>query len=424
MAAMLRRIVIALLLAVSALLVTLPSIAQSDHGVDVVVVSGSLDGRLTDFVIDAIATSDAQVVVLQLDSGATLNGDIDALLELVSDAPVPIAVFAGPDPATVSGGALRLLATAPIKGAAPGVELGPASPTRAGGADDAADIAASHPNLPPELISGATAVVDDFGGFLDMVEPSIGQFVVGLNGREVTIEGTPKVLSTSREVVEDGVVSVRPSVGVTFIEPGLVDATLRLGVGPEAAFFFLVVGLSLMVFEFYAAGPGVAAAVAVICLLLGGYGISVLPVRWWAVALVPAGLALYTIDFQRNDLGWKSILGTISLMTGGLFFTDAAPQIVQTWWIVLIIVLGAALWFGFALTTIVRSRFSTQTIGRDHLVGRTGTADTAIAPEGTVLVDGAKWRARSTRVSGIEAGDVVQVVAVEGIVLDVDPVSE
>jgi membrane-bound serine protease (ClpP class) len=91
---------------------------------------------------------------------------------------------------------------------------------------------------------------------------------------------------------------------------------------------------------------------------------------------------------------------------------------------VLIIVLGAALWFGFALTTIVRSRFSTQTIGRDHLVGRTGTADTAISPEGTVLVDGAKWRARSTRVSGIEAGDEVQVVAVEGVVLEVDPVSE
>jgi membrane-bound serine protease (ClpP class) len=424
MAAVLRRIAIALFLAVSAALVAFPAAAHSEHGIDVVVVSGSLEGRLTDFVIDAISSSEAQVVVLQLDSAATLNGDVDALLDLVSDPPVPIAVFAGPDPATVSGGALRLLATAPIRGAAPGVELGPASPTRAGGDDDAAAIAAAHPDLPSELISGAAAVLDDLGGFLDLVEPSIGQFVVGLDGHEVMIDGSSKVLSTATEVVEDGVVSVRPSVGVTFIEPGLVDATLRVGVGPESAFFFLVVGLSLMVFEFYAAGPGVAAAVAAVCLLLGGYGISVLPVRWWAVALVPAGLALYTVDFQRNDLGWKSILGTISLMMGGLFFTDAAPQIVQTWWIVLIIVLGAALWFGFALTTIVRSRFSTQTIGRDHLVGRTGMADTAISPEGTVLVDGAKWRARSTRVSGIEAGDTVAVVAVEGVVLEVDPVSE
>jgi membrane-bound serine protease (ClpP class) len=185
-----------------------------------------------------------------------------------------------------------------------------------------------------------------------------------------------------------------------------------------------MVGFSLVAFEFYAVGPGAAAAVGVVSLLLGGYGISVLPVRWWAVALIPVGLLLYTVDFQRNDLGWKSLLGTGALISAGLFFTDAAPQIVQTWWIVLIIVLGTAMWFGFALTTIVRSRFSTQTIGRDHLIGRMGTAETAIAPDGTVVVEGAKWQARSTRVSGIEAGDRVEVVAVEGVVLEVDPLSE
>jgi membrane-bound ClpP family serine protease len=83
--------------------------------------------------------------------------------------------------------------------------------------------------------------------------------------------------------------------------------------------------------------------------------------------------------------------------------------------------MGTALWFGFALTTVVRARFSTQTIGRDHLIGRSGIADTAIAPEGTVTLDGARWRARSTRGSGIAAGDPVIVKAVEGVVLEVDP---
>ncbi len=421
---MLRRFFISLVVAVSAFLVGLPAWAGGDDGIDVVVVAGSLDGRLTDFVIGAIESSDAQVVVLQIDSAATLDGDITGLLELVSDPPLPIAAYGGPDPARVSGGALRLLSSAQIAGAAPGVLLGPAAPTHAGAADDSDAIRAADPDLPELLVSGSVSVADDFDGFLDLVEPSIGQFVVGLDGREVVVAGSPVVLHTAVEEVVDGISGVRPSVNVRFIEPGLIDATIRLGVGPEAAFFFLVVGLSLAAFEFYAAGPGAAAAVAVVCLLLGGYGISVLPVRWWAVALVPFGLLLYTIDFQRNDLGWKSILGTGALLFAGLFFTDAAPQIVQTWWIVLIIVLGTALWFGFALTTIVRSRFATQTIGRDHLVGRIGAADTAITPDGTVVVDGARWRARSTRVSGIEAGDQVEVVAVEGIVLEVEPVSK
>jgi len=417
----LRRLLVTSVFATSAILAGLPALAHGDQGIDVVVVSGSLDGRLINFVIDAIEDSDAEVVVLQIDSAATLNGDFDELLELVTDPPTPVAVYAGPAPARVSGGALRLLAAAPIAGAAPGVVLGPAVPTRAGASDDAAAIWAAHPDLPEELVAGSASVVDDFDGFLDLVEPSIGQFVVGLHDRAVIIDGAPVNLETAVAVIGDGVVNLRPSGEVTFIEPGLIDATLRLGIGPEAAFFFLMVGFSLVAFEFYAVGPGAAAAVGVVSLLLGGYGISVLPVRWWAVALIPVGLLLYTIDFQRNDLGWKSLLGTGALISAGLFFTDAAPQIVQTWWIVLIIVLGTALWFGFALTTIVRSRFSTQTIGRDHLVGRIGTADTAIAPDGTVVVDGAKWQARSTRVSGIEAGDRVEVVAVEGVVLEVDP---
>lgn len=422
---MARRLLIPLLIVVSASLAANPARADGDGGgIDVVVVSGSLDGRLTDFVIDAIATSEARVVVLQIDSGATLNGDIETLLDLVADPPVPVAVYAGPDPATVSGGALRVLAAAPIAGAAPGVVLGPAAPTRAGRSDDSLTVSEAHPDLPDTLVSSSVSVEDDLGGFLDLVEPSIGQFVVALDGRDVTIDGEPRVLATAVEDVEDGVTRLAPLGEVTFIEPGLVDTTLRLGVGPEAAFFFLVVGLSLVVFEFYAAGPGAAAVVAVICLLLAGYGIAVLPVRLWAVALVPAGLALYTVDFQRNDLGWKSVLGTGALTAAGLFFTDAAPQMVQTWWIVVLVVIGTGLWFGFALTTVVRSRFATQTIGRGHLIGRKGTADTAISPDGTVLVEGARWRARSTRLSGIEAGDRVEVTAVEGTVLEVEPVGK
>jgi membrane-bound serine protease (ClpP class) len=413
------RLASTLLLAFCALLLAQPALADDAPTAEVVVVSGSLDSRLVDFVIGAIEDSDAGVVVIQLDSAATLDGDIDSLVELVSDPPVPVAVYAGPDPATVSGGALRLLAAAPISGAAPGVVLGPAVPTRAGGTPDTDEVSQAHPDIPEQALEASVVVTDDLGGFLDLVEPSIGQFVVGLDGITVRVAGTEVVLATAGVDAETG--NTIPGGPVTFVEPGLIDTTLRLGVGPEVAFFFIVAGLSLAVFEFYAAGPGVAAAFAAVCLLLGGYGIAVLPVQWWAVALVPFGIGLYTIDFQRNDLGWKSLVGTAALLVGGLAFTDAAPQLVQTWWIVLVIVVGTALWFGFALTTVVRSRFSTQTIGRDHLVGRVGVAETAVAPDGIVSLDGARWSARSTRGSGIAAGDEVEVQAVEGIILEVDP---
>lgn len=419
-----RRLILPLLFTLFGVALAVPAAAGGDTGVDVVVVDGFLDGRMADFVIGSIEDSDAQVIVVQLDSAATLDGDIDALVAAVEAAPMPIAVYAGPDPARVSGGAIRLLAAADIAGAAPRVVLGPASPTKAGAAPDDAAIAAAHPDLPSEVIGGSVVVDGDLDGFLAFVTPSIGQFVVGLDGFVVLHDDARVVIETAVEEDVDGVTRIVPSVPVTFVEPGIIDRTIRLGATPEAAFFFLVAGFALAAFEFYAVGPGMAAATAAVLLLLGGYGVAILPVRWWAVALVPAGLLLYAIDFQRNDLGWKSILGTGTLVAGGLWFTDAAPQIEQSWWVVVLVVLFAALWFGFALTTVVRARFSTQTIGRDHLVGLTGTAATSIEPEGLVLVDGARWRARSSRASGISDGDPIRVTAVEGIVLEVEPASD
>ena len=88
----------------------------------------------------------------------------------------------------------------------------------------------------------------------------------------------------------------------------------------------------------------------------------------------------------------------------------------------MLIVVAVALFFLFAMTTVVRARFSTPTIGREHLVGKVGTAETAVAPEGIVLVDGARWKANSRRASGIDPGDQVTVAAVEGFILEVDPV--
>ena len=92
-----------------------------------------------------------------------------------------------------------------------------------------------------------------------------------------------------------------------------------------------------------------------------------------------------------------------------------------TWWIVLVVVAGMALFYGVALTTIVRSRFSTTTIGRENLIGKTGTAETSFDPEGIVVVDEARWRGRSHREAGVQAGDDVEVTGVDGIILDIVP---
>jgi len=73
------------------------------------------------------------------------------------------------------------------------------------------------------------------------------------------------------------------------------------------------------------------------------------------------------------------------------------------------------------MPAMVRSRFSTPTIGRQSLIGRMGVAESGVDPEGTVRVDGAPWRARTNRATPIPAGELVRVVAIDGLLLEVEP---
>jgi len=74
------------------------------------------------------------------------------------------------------------------------------------------------------------------------------------------------------------------------------------------------------------------------------------------------------------------------------------------------------------MPTMVRTRFSTPTIGRGWMVGETGSAVERLAPNGTVTVREAVWRARTNRATPLEPGDEIRVVAVDGLWLEVEPI--
>jgi membrane-bound serine protease (ClpP class) len=409
------RLVRALLIVAFLLPMGVASGQEGSGSIDVVVVGGPMDHRTVEFVTAAIADSRADLVILQLDVEAVLDGDLDGLVAAIKASPVPVAAWVGPSPATLQGGAVDLFAAAAVRGAAPGVSIGRARPAVAGG--DPGEAAGDWPaGYATELVR---VTAPDL--LVDLVAPSIGQFVVGLDDRVVTAGGASITLDTARTEVVDGETRVVPAVPVRFISEGPIDRVLHAAVRPEAAFFFLMIGLALIAFEFWAAGPGLAAATGAGCLLLAGYGMAVMPTWWPAPVMVVAGVLLYLADLQRNDLRWLSLLGTGLLLFAGLRFVDGAPHLTAVWWVVVLVVTGTGLFFGFALTTVVRARFSTTTIGRDRLIGRGGVALVAVAPEGEVEIDGARWRARSTRRSGIGPGDAVVVTRIDGVVLEVDP---
>ena len=92
-----------------------------------------------------------------------------------------------------------------------------------------------------------------------------------------------------------------------------------------------------------------------------------------------------------------------------------------SWVTLLVAFVGVALTFLAGMPSMVRTRFSTPTIGREWMVGELGRAVTAVSPDGVVQIREALWRASTNRATPIEELDRVRVVGIDGRVLEVEP---
>ena len=268
-------------------------------------------------------------------------------------------------------------------------------------------------------LSGKTALADKL---IDGVQPTVGQFIVGLNGRVLHTATGDVRMSTSTVV---GVGTNRRTQTNQDVSFRKLDLTQQL-----AHTLGHAVGRVLPVRR----GPVVDA----VRVLHGRrrhrrassarsrssarcFGFSHLPVAPWAIGLLVFGIFGLAIDLQAGGLGPWTFIGGGALIAGSIWLYDGASALDPAWWI-LVLVCGATLLFVLSgMTAMVRSRFSTPTIGREELIGEMGVAEVGVDPDGVVRVRDALWRARTNRATPIAAGEAVRVVAVEGVLLEVEP---
>ena len=367
--------------------------------VDVIEVDGLIDAVLVDFISDAIVESErgeAAALVLQVDStgGVAPDASIDRIIGRVRTASVPVTVWVGGSGSPRAyGDAFRVAEAAAVVGVAPGARLGPRSPGLRG----------------PDALRQKVA---------DVNAPTLGDLLVELDGRR----WSGGEIDVPTEIVrrEGRPPQRRPLVEVRFAKPDLLASLLHGVATPSVAYMLLVVGLLLLVFEFFTAGVGVAAGVAVLVLGLAAYGLGELPTRLSAVLLIAVGVLGYSIDIQAGAPRTWTVVGTVALAVGSVRLYDGLSVPL---WIMAVVLAGTALAMVSGMPAMVRTRFSTPTIGRESMIGDTGVALDQVAPEGRVEVRGAQWRARTNRATPVEAGEVIRVVGIDGLVLEVEPES-
>lgn len=432
-------------LVVTGLLVLLvsPVGAQSDPAttIDVVEVKGVIDPPTAEYLTARLQGGErdgVQAIVIQLDTPGGLDVAMRDIIQQMLDSDVPIAVWIAPRGARAASAGTFITYAADLAFMAEATEIGAATPINLAG-DTSDTLAAKATNDAAAFITelaresgrdvewaesavreaasiGATEAVER--GVVNGSASSLGDLLRALDGNEVELPDG----SVTLETWDEG--AGAPSVTVRFQQMNLVQRLLHAVAQSEVAFLLLLIGMYGLIFEIYNPGIGLAGIIGGVSLLLGLYGLSVLPTNWVGVLLVVSGVVFFVVDVHTAGLGVFTVGGIAALLTGALMlFAGAAPALRIDLWVIGAALAGTLIFFISVMTAALRVRLRRPITGQEGIIGQIAEARTDIAPEGTVFTNGTLWRAR-TMETGIAAGSKVEVKATEGLVLLVEPIHE
>jgi membrane-bound serine protease (ClpP class) len=165
--------------------------------------------------------------------------------------------------------------------------------------------------------------------------------------------------------------------------------------------------------------------VGVISLIIGLFGLQVLPVSWAGLLLMALAVGFFTTEAFVPSHGALALAGAVSFVIGSLMLFDPAGEGYQvSIWVALAVGGTLALVTGIVAAKIIRARRRPSTTGREEMIGEIGIVRSAVSPTGLVNVHGEIWKAY-TEGEPLATGDFVRVEGIgDDLVLEVARVEE
>jgi membrane-bound serine protease (ClpP class) len=246
---------------------------------------------------------------------------------------------------------------------------------------------------------------------IDYVEPSLPALLDRIDGTRVEPKGI--VLHTANAEIVTVKMSLWKRILDTIIDPNIIVLLLSLG----------TLGITVELFNPGLIFPGTLGAIS---LIVGLFGLQVLPVSAAGVLLMLLAAAFFAAEPFVMSHGALALAGASCFVIGSLMLFDPAGPGYQVSLSVSLAIAGTfALLTIFAVGKIVQARRRRPVTGQEELVGQVGVVRKALDPAGLVFVHGELWQARSdgeplqvgtpVLVEGIEDGLVLQVRCAEAV---------
>ena len=369
-----------------------------------------------DHAVDRAESDGFSAVVLVLDTPGGLGSSMRGIVKRFLAAKVPVVVYVAPPGSSADSAGAVITMAADIAAMAPQTNIGSSTPISLNGEDISKDLrrkivndaAAYVGELAREHDRNVQAarkmvtVASNYGareakriGLVEVIAPTLPVLLEKIDGTKTVPKGL--VLHTAGAQVED-------------VEMSFWQRARDLLVDPNLIALMLSIGLIGIVVELWNPGLIFPGTVGAISLLLGLYGLQILPVSVTGLLLMLLAAAFFVADTFVPTHGAVTLAGAVLFVLGALMLFDPAGDAYQVSLPVAIAIAGTlALLLGFALTRVVRAARNPVAVGMQGLVGGEGV----VRREGMVQLNGELWQAHTEDGSPLLPGDHVRVERVE-----------
>jgi membrane-bound serine protease (ClpP class) len=381
-----------------------------------------------DYVNDAIGRANDErysAVVVLLDTPGGLSESMRSIVKKELASRIPVIVYVYPEGSRAASAGVWICQAADICAMAPQTNIGSSTPINLGGEDIQKDLrrkvvndaaaqlralAKSHgrnakwADRAVRVASNLTAGEALRINVIDAVAPTLPALLAQLDGRKTVPKGF--VLNTAGAEIDTEKMGLWKRILDTIIDPNIIALLLSLGV------------LGIVV-ELWNPGLIFPATFGVVSLIVGFWGLQVLPISWAGLLLMLFAFAFWISElFIAFSHGALSLAGAVCFVFGALLLFEPAGSSYEVSLPVALSIAGVfSLFFLFALAKVIAVRRRPVEVGVHSLVGARGIA----RGDGFVSVKGELWRASRADGEPLRAGEPVEVVDVDGLSLVVRP---
>jgi len=364
--------------------------------------------------------------------------------------PVPVATYVTPGGARAASAGTYILYASHVSAMAPGTNLGAATPVEIGGILDSDELLKQKPGDGEETQPADSKDAMEHKRINDAV--AYLRSLAQLRGRNVEwaelavreAASLPAVEALAQDVIDivaidirdlleqaqgrtvkvAGVERVLDVVGLPLqvVEPDWRNRLLAVITDPNIAYILMLIGIYGLFFEFANPGfvlPGVAGAIS---LLLALYAFQVLPVNYAGLALLSLGIMFMLAEAFVPSFGALGFGGVIAFVIGSIIlFDQEGTGYAVSLPLIFTLSLITAGFFLFVIAAAIKARERPVVSGQEELLHATGEVLGDFEGRGRIRIHGEVWLAESA--TPLRQGDRVQVLAVEGLVLKVQPLS-